>query len=254
MFNICCLHFLSFFFLCFLAPEFYSHDAKLTILTYHSVRPHLAHENSSLKHYTVSPDAFEKQLKYLKDQDYHVIGFQDLLDALLYNRPLPARPVILTFDDGWENQYQYAFPLLKKYQMVGTFFIYTHPIGTIHANGYRSFLSWAQIREMDHAGMTIGGHTQTHPLLLKLKHRQDIAFEIAGGKKIIEQHLGHAIDFFAYPYGEYNDMIIKEVKKAGFLAARSCVDGKNQSLALRYQLLAFEVTDSFEVFLKLLKD
>ncbi len=216
------------------------------ILIYHSVRPHSLIEGTLLRRYTVDPKIFETQLKYLKDQGYTVISLDTLDKALAGSTTLPARPVVLTFDDGWENQYVNAFPLLKKYGDTATFYIYTSAIGHV------GFLTWDQVKELDQAGMTIGGHTQTHPYLVTIKDPAVLEREIAGGKKIIEAHLGKQLTLFAYPFGHYNDKLIDVIKKAGYVSARSAYKGTHHTISDIYKLKGVEVTDDMEKFIDML--
>jgi len=218
------------------------------ILIYHSVHPHLPNEVPLVRYYDVDPASFEKQLKYLKDNNYVVIGLSYLAEALEQNIMLPPKSVIINFDDGWRNQYKYAFPLLKKYGYTATFFLPSDMIN----HGY--FMTWDQVREMNGAGMEIGGHTRTHPYLPNVNNQADLENEIIGGKSAIETQIGHTIDVFAYPFGHYNDNIISVVKKAGFIAARSTYRGVYNSADELYKLKAVEVTDDFDKFTEDVKE
>src|SRR5207245_385131 len=109
------------------------------------------------KDLTASVDLFEGVLRYLTDQQATSVTLDDLTDHWAGGPELPKRSVILTFDDGYADAYDYAFPLLKQYGMVGTFYIITDFVGR------PGYLSWDQIAEMDAAGMSIGAHSLTHP-------------------------------------------------------------------------------------------
>ncbi len=218
---------------------------NVPIFIYHSVRPHLAIENKLLKYYTVSPQSFEKQLRYLKDNGYVVIRLEYLADSLLQKIILPPKSVVLTFDDGWENQYRYAFPFLKKYGFTATFFVFTNVI-----DKNPSFLTWDQVKSMDEAGMAIGGHTKSHPYLFEIKDQNLLTQEISDGKKIIEEHIKKPVTIFAYPFGHYNDLLIKMVKQAGFKAARGTYRGTHHSADDIYKLKGIEATDDFGQFIK----
>lgn len=219
---------------------------NVPILIYHSVRHHDPNEIPLVKYYDVDPSSFEKQLKYLKDNGYTVISLNYLADALKETITLPPKSVVITFDDGWENQYLYAFPLLKKYDDTATFFIFTDAIN------YDNFMTWDQLRRMDEAGMTIGGHTRTHPYLPSITNKADLENEIGNGKSITEKELGHSIAIFAYPFGHYTDEIIKIVKDAGYAAARSSYFGTFNSRSDIYMLRGVEVTDDFTRFVQYL--
>ena len=224
-------------------PETIKPDSiKVPILIYHSVRPHSAGETAMQLHYEVAPDAFESQLKYLRDNGYTVISLEYLVESLSDNITLPPKSIVITFDDGWKNQYGYAFPLLKKYADTATFFITSDYVG----GGY--FLTWDQIRVMDNSGMTIGGHTRTHPYLVSVKDPAVLKNEITGSKLLIEKQIGHSIDLFAYPYGHYNDTVIQAVKDAGFRSARSTYKGVFHTSADLYTLKGLEVTDDMKAF------
>ncbi|MBU6415380.1 polysaccharide deacetylase family protein, partial [Patescibacteria group bacterium] len=102
------------------AEEIKPGSVKVPILIYHSVRPHSANQSPFQKYYDVAPAMFEQQLQYLKDHQYVVIGLDYLADALTQGIILPQKSVVITFDDGWRNQYAYAFPLLRKYNDTAT--------------------------------------------------------------------------------------------------------------------------------------
>ena len=186
---------------------------ELPILVYHHVVPD--HAPGVL---FVTPDGFEQQLKYLQDNGYRSISFTELADALNYGAPLPDRPVILSFDDGWENQFQYGFPLLQKYGFSATFYIVSGYVD------HQNFMTTDQLQTMIAAGMTIGGHSHTHPPLPGVGGTRLID-EIAGSKAWLEGHFGVAIDTFAYPYGAYTERVTAAVNAAGYRTARTCDTG-----------------------------
>ena len=167
-----------------------------------------------------------------------------LVNALRQGRRVPPRSVVLTFDDGWENQFRYALPILMQYDFTATFFIFTNAIGRPH------FLSWEQVATMDKVGMTIGGHTRFHPDLIKIKDPELLKKEIIDSKKIIESHLLKPTNLFAYPFGQYNDVIISVVKEAGYTAARGIHAGTNHVAKNLYTLTGVEATDDLNKFIK----
>ena len=173
-----------------------------------------------------------------------VVSFDAFVDQLLKNTPLPPKPVVITFDDGWQSQYTNAFPLLQKYGDTATFFIYTNAIGQKH------FLTWQQVKNLDAAGMTIGSHTESHPYLLKITAKQRLTEEIAGSKQIIESQLGKKINFFAYPFGHYNKTIIDAVKEAGYKAARSFYRGVYNTKDDLFTLKVIKASNNFNEFVK----
>ena len=186
------------------------------ILVYHSIEPATTKKETKMqKHYHILPENFEKQLVYLRDNGYTVISFPALVNAIKNGTGIPKKSVVLTFDDGWKNQYDYAFPLLKKYHMVGTFFIYPAVIG------HGSFMAWKDVLDLDAQGMDVESHSFTHPMLPKITDAKILAHEIADSKKVLEEKLGHSISILAYPYYMYNQKVEDAVSAAGYAAARA---------------------------------
>ena len=183
---------------------------ELPILVYHHVVP--GHSPGLL---FVTPEGFEQQLKYLRDNGYRSVSFDDLADCLEYGAPLPERPVIFSFDDGWENQFQYAFPLLEKYGFSATFYVVTSYLD------HQNFMTVNQLKTMLAAGMVIGSHSRTHPALPSLGNGPRLKDEIFASKTWLEEQLGVAIDTFAYPYGSYTAAVAAVVKAAGYRTART---------------------------------
>ncbi len=217
---------------------------KVPIFIYHSVRPYVSGESVMQDRFDVTPELFEQQLVYLQSHGYTTISPDMLAIDIEMGTTTPvAKPVMLTFDDGWENQYKYAFPLLKKYHMIATFYVYTKPID----NAKSIYLSWDQLREMQEAGMTIGSHTMTHPLFKKIS-LINIQKEIFESKKDIEQHLHKTVLHFASPFG-YSDAAIENlVKSAGYTTARGTHRGVYHSSADKYNLQGYFVSDSINEF------
>ena len=114
-------------------------------------------------------------------------------------------------------------------------------------------MTWDEIRTMNNSGMTIGGHTRTHPYLVNVTDPQVLQDEIAGGKKIIEKQIGQPIELFAYPYGHYSDKVVQAVKDAGYLSARSTYKGVYHTSADLYTLKGVDVTDDMDAFIHTLQ-
>ncbi len=220
---------------------------RVPILVYHSVRPHIAGESSYQETYDITPELLRKHLIYLKENEYTAISFNTLADRFDKGILLPEKPIILTFDDGWKNQYEYAFPLLREFHTTATFFIFTNAVNRGH------HITWGQLREMRDAGISIEAHTKTHPYLKKINDTEELSREIAGSKKILEEELGIAVTSFAYPFGQYDDVSIAKVKESGFRAARSLRAGVMQNESERYILRASLATDNFEEFKRFLE-
>ena len=217
--------------------------AIVPILMYHHIQV-LASDATELQlTWTVSPQNFDAQMALLARRGFHTITMGQLVAHLKNGQPLPAKPIIVSFDDGWEEQYASAFPILKKHQLIGTFFVYTQPID------HGQFMTWTQLKEMSAAGMDIQAHTLTHPHLRTLAPDEAMK-EIADSKSIIEKHLGKPVVAFDYPFGEYNASILDMVKRAGYESAVTLAAGYNQRVDDLFTLHRIRVSyqDALEEF------
>lgn len=187
---------------------------KLPILVYHIVRPSFPTDSQAVKNLAHTPELFDEELKHLGEAGYHVVSFVDLENYYRDGTLLPQKPIIISFDDGWSDQFTYAFPVLKKYNYSATFFVFTNPIGT------RGFITWDQLREMQKAGMRIESHSRSHPYLTRITDPAKLWNEINGSKERLEKELGVPVTEFAYPFGQYTPDIVAMVKKAGYQSAR----------------------------------
>jgi peptidoglycan/xylan/chitin deacetylase (PgdA/CDA1 family) len=200
------------------------------ILIYHAIREYRPTDTPTTRQYIITPEAFEQELQFLKDQHMTPVSFAQLADAIENGIPLPADPVIISFDDGWESQYTEALPRLKKFSLTATFFIFTNGINAKH------FMTADQIRELVAAGMEIGCHSRSHPYLAKITDSATLRKEILDSRIKLEQVLGRPVTTFAYPFGHYTPQIIEEVKQAGYRSARSTYSGINHTKADIYTL------------------
>ncbi len=216
---------------------------RVPILVYHIVRPSYPTDSRAVRALAHTPNTFDAQMKYLGTAGYHIVSFRDLEQTFKNGTPLPAKPIIISFDDGWSDQFKYAFPILKKYQYTATFFVFTNPIGT------RGFLTWDDLRTMLDAGMTIGAHSRSHPYLTKIANQNSLWNEIDGSKQKLEKALHTTVSEFAYPFGQYNPSIVALVKKAGYTSARGdYYYGATQSADRLYELSALNAPTTTELF------
>jgi peptidoglycan/xylan/chitin deacetylase (PgdA/CDA1 family) len=128
----------------------------------------------------------------------------DLDRALVNGAPLPAKPVILTFDDGYREHYDFVFPRLRDYGMTGTFFIITDPV----ESGNPRYVTWGQLQEMAAAGMSIEPHTKTH-LDLRNRDYDFLVWEVLGSLQTLQGQLNVPAAMFAYPAGRYDDFTLQ---------------------------------------------
>ena len=191
----------------------------------------------------VPPDLFEQHLAYLRAQGYGTISTPALWDALNGRATLPAKPIVLTFDDGYADAYSNAFPLLRKYGFIGTFFV------TCNLVGRPGYMTWDQVRELDAAGMDIESHAMDHKAMSAF-NLGGLAYEMGQARATLGQQLGHEVRFFAYPSGDFNATALQGVAANGYFAAFLKAGGSSQSVDWRYTLRRTRVTGyaSLETF------
>ena len=161
----------------------------------------------------VSPEDFADQMKFLHDHHYSVIGPDKAVEYIQKKKKAPPKTVLITFDDGTYDLYQYAYPVLKKYDFPATMFIITSKMGQ------PGWLGWGQVQEMSNSGLiTIGSHTKSH-LWLPTTGSVKVMDELVDSKRILEKWLSKRVDYFCYPIGAYNDRVKRFVKESGYKAA-----------------------------------
>ncbi len=180
---------------------------KVLILNYHKI------DNTFIS-LAVRPDDFDTQMKYLSENGYHTISPDELYESLAGTGELPDNPVMITFDDGYEDNYVNAYPILKKYGFKATIFVVTSFLD----KNKKGYMSWDQAREMDANGISIQSHTVDHKSMTDLTDDQ-LRMELVDSKKKAEKELGHPVNYMAYPTGTYNLHIAQMVKEAGYKAA-----------------------------------
>lgn len=176
------------------------------------------------KSLTVSEANFQAQLKYLAEQGYTPLRIADLINALQTGAPLPDKPIILTFDDGYDDSYLNVYPTLKEYHFVGTFFIIAAPTNY----GSPGYVRWEQILEMYNNGMEIGGHSLTHRYNLGATRNSTQDVEIKQAHQLMVEHLPGWTPIFSYPSGSYNQYSLNLLKSLGYIAAVTTKQGALQ--------------------------
>ncbi len=156
-------------------------------------------------------------MKYLHDSGFTTISLDQLYDAYQGKAVLPEKPIVLTFDDGYPDNYTVAFPVLKQNNFKATFFVSTGAVGP-------GMMTWDQLKEMQEYGMSIESHTVNHFDLRTLAPAQQRK-ELAGSKQAIESKLGTKVKFFCYPSGKYNDVTLKILNEFGYKLAVTTVYG-----------------------------
>jgi peptidoglycan/xylan/chitin deacetylase (PgdA/CDA1 family) len=197
----------------------------LPILMYHHITHLQPNATPTWRTLTVTPEAFEAQVKWLADHGYHTIYFSDLVAYFRDGVPLPDKPIILTFDDGWTDDYTVAYPILRKHCMVGTFF---PPVAWVNRSNGSKVITWPMIEEMSRGGMEFGSHTINH-YLLNEQTAQRITEELVGSKAALEQHVVLPVVALAYPGGGHNPLAVSLAPKAGYGAAVGVKAGVEQA-------------------------
>lgn len=206
------------------------------ILMYHMISaPRKGAKFNGLR---VAPAEFEKQLKWLKDNSWHFVTMKQLIEN---NDTLPPKSVALTFDDGFEDNYTNAFPIMKKYGAVGTLYLVVdrhqrdwstnkkahHNTGELMREPK---LSDAQVTEMIHSGVfELGAHTITHANLANLSSDEKRS-EIEGSKTQLEELFATHVGSFAYPFGIYDQQDVEITKKTGFRSAVTTEAGISKNI------------------------
>jgi peptidoglycan/xylan/chitin deacetylase (PgdA/CDA1 family) len=216
-------------------------SAVLPIIMYHYLGPLPPNPDAVRKDLTVLPASFEKQLQYFAEREIETVPLDRLMDHLAGGPELPRRAVALTFDDGYADNYEYAFPLLKKHGMVATFFIVTD---LLERPGY---MKWAQLQEMADAGMSIQAHSADHADFTKISAAQ-LKRQLVEPKQKLEQALGRPIRFLAYPAGKYSPAVVAAAKAAGYEAAVTVNHGTLHKANAPFDLLRVRArgTDTVE--------
>ena len=232
---------------------FAGNPTSVPVLTYHNFNPTVPGSMS------ITPKKFEEQLKWIKDNGYTVIPLKDLVSYLQGNKiTLPAKPVVISADDGWESVYTYMLPLVRKYNIPVTLFIYPSTI----SNGVHA-MTWDQLKELQKTGLfDIQGHTYWHPNFKQEKrhlspseYEKLVHVQLFNSKRILENKLGTKITLLAWPYGIYDDYLEQEAAKAGYVMAFSIDDrqGSKSEKPMaqpRYMVVAGQSMKTFATIMK----
>lgn len=185
-------------------------QAKVPVMMYHDIL------SEKQVFFDVTPEEFEEHLKLIQQKGLTPISMEQLVNHLRTGLPLPPKPILLTFDDGYEGHYTHVYPLLKKYNYPAVFSIYTAKVGQKMG---RSSLTWEQLREMAQDPLvTIASHSVSHKVMEGLSPAQ-LLEETQESKRILEAELGTPIHYFTYPEGKFDQAAWDAVKAAGYVAA-----------------------------------
>lgn len=179
--------------------------------------------------YSVNPSEFDLHMRYLSEQGYQTISLAEFIEARNGKGKLPPKPIIITFDDGYADNYLTALPIMEKYGFRATVFVIAGKVGQ------EMYLTWDQIKAMQARRTEIGSHTLSHSAMGKItsdeKKREAIL-----SKKILEENLGTKVSFLAYPYGSFDEESFTILKEAGYLGACTGLAGLNLPKDNSYRL------------------
>jgi peptidoglycan/xylan/chitin deacetylase (PgdA/CDA1 family) len=200
---------------------------------YHSI------SNDKESTLSVAPENFSRQMAFLKKNGYSVIALDELVDNISSGKTYLPKTIVITFDDGDEDNFTSAFPVLRKHDMSATIFLITGYMG--REEGY---LNWDQVRLMEKNGIDLGGHTRNNVYLPSVADEKTLLDEIAGSKADIEAQTGKVVKYFCYPTGGFNERVKEAVKKAGYKGACTTNRGYDRTNRDVYELNRIKVTDS----------
>lgn len=205
---------------------------RIPVLLYHRI-------GDTGGHLTIETDQFDADLSRLKDEGYESISLHLFQSALRGDEvALPQKPVVITFDDGYLDNYLNAFSVLRKHHMTATFFIITSLVGEYDR------LAVGHIREMQAAGMTFGSHTVSHRSLGDLE-QFEVEAELKKSKIVMEEVLRRKVDYIAYPKGSFNPLTIQAAENLGYRGGFSihpgvCTNDTNPYILRRIPVFSFD--------------
>jgi peptidoglycan/xylan/chitin deacetylase (PgdA/CDA1 family) len=180
---------------------------------------------------TVDSNIFDEQMRYLAENGYNVISAEDLIIALNNEQRLPAKTVVVTIDDGYDDNYTYAFSTAKKYHIVINFMIPTGLIGNV------GYMTWDHLKEMkNNPYARVYSHTWSHYALGGAGSTK-VELEVMNANKQFEEYLGIRPVVFTYPYGSYDELTIDFLRDHGFTGAYSTIEG---SLQCKSQIMTLQ--------------
>lgn len=196
----------------------------LPILMYHRVQVVQAGSTDlQLRDLSVPPAVFREHVRLLRQLGVETVGLDDVLDYLFGRRPPPRRAVVLTFDDGYEDTYSQAFPVLRAEGMKATIFVVTD---LVNQPGY---VTWDQLRELAAGGWLVESHSASH-VDLREQPPAELRRQLVESRSRIEREIGRRVDFLSYPSGRYDQRVVDAAGLAGYRAAVTVENGSRLTL------------------------
>jgi peptidoglycan/xylan/chitin deacetylase (PgdA/CDA1 family) len=206
--------------------------ARVPVIMYHDILP------TKEVFFDVTPAELEADLQLIREKGLTPVSLDQLVEHLSTGKQLPAKPIVLSFDDGYAGHYTYVLPLLKQYGYPAVFSIYPSKVGKSFG---RSSLTWEQLREMAaNPLVTIASHSVTHPADLRELSDAELRQEVVESKRILETELGRSIDHFVYPEGKYDDRVAHWVQLSGYRSALTMNDAEDRFAGQSTDLLSID--------------
>lgn len=198
---------------------------RVPVLMYHYIRINPVASDRVGFGLSVTPTDFAAQMDWLVQNGYHAVFPSELTAAITQGGPLPTKPMVLTFDDGYRDFYDQAWPVLKRLGLKSSSAVITN-FADRGDRGDQMYMSWSMIKELDQTGMVeIASHTQSHNDLTRMSVGQRWT-ELSQSKAVIEGYLGHPCNTFVYPSGQFNGAVVADASRAGYQIAFTTRDGK----------------------------
>jgi peptidoglycan/xylan/chitin deacetylase (PgdA/CDA1 family) len=208
----------------------FSRTLKVPILMYHYISLPPEGADKYRIDLSVAPENFRAQMQYLAENGYTTISLYDLSLAIVDKIDLPEKPIIITIDDGYRNNYENGFPTLKEFGHTATIFLATDFLDKNNPN----YLSWEMVQEMAAYGIYFEPHSKSHTDLDDQSH-EHLVWEMLGSQQTVAAHIGYTPKYFAYPGGRYDEEAIAVLKELDFWGAVSTRDGTRHGFEDRYE-------------------
>jgi peptidoglycan/xylan/chitin deacetylase (PgdA/CDA1 family) len=216
-----------------------SREIVVPILMYHRINVASPSAPEVTRRLTVHPAVFARQMRWLRRHDYRTITQRELFEALMCGRRLGRKPIMITFDDGYRDNFFNASPVLARHDMRATAYVIS---GRISGDD-PSFLKWWQVRALERRGVEIGSHTVSHRNLTSLSNRRAFV-QLIRARRVLERRLGHRVPWLAYPFGACDARIERLARRAGYLLAVTTEWGARQSARRPLALPRLRILDS----------
>lgn len=188
---------------------------------------------------TVDPRDFSAQMHWLVAHGFHTVTQIQLYEALMHGKPLPSKPVMITFDDGYRDVFGKASTTIKRLKFHATAYVITDRISGPDA----SFLTWPLLKGLERRGIEIGSHTVHHAELPTLSDSEAMR-ELVASRRLLERRLGHPVQWFAYPAGKTDERIVGLVRRARYVLAMTTQPGTVQDASQPLLLHRYEIQDT----------